>query len=155
MDDFYRYIIRVGDSYAIMKDNEKFGTYRKLSDALYERDRLIKSDWNWDDMLQLEETENPYEHMKLPKYRHKYSYISKVSSTYMVYDGRVYKGTFNNKRDAYEYAEQFNGRVVKANEKYRVQKSIDGKMRYFGYYKTKEEAIKRRDELIEKGWIDD
>lgn len=155
MDDFYRYIIKNGDSYEIMKDNEKFGTYRKLTDALYERDRLIESDWNWDDMLQLEERDNPYEHMKLPKFVHKYSYIAKVSSSYMVFDGRTYKGVFNNKKDAYKCAEQFNGKVVKSNERYRVQKSIDGKTKYFGYYGTEEEAIKRRDELIEKGWIDD
>ena len=45
---FYKYIIKVGDHYQIMKGNEKFGTYNRLADALYERDRLIAVDWDWD-----------------------------------------------------------------------------------------------------------
>ena len=33
-----------------------------------------------------------------------------------------------------------------------IQKKIDGVLRYFGHYKTLNEALKRRDELIKNNW---
>lgn len=129
-----------------------YGSFSTLPDALYERDRLIKCDWNWEDALELEETENPYEKMKLPRFVHEYSYITVDSQSYRVFKDKEYRGTFNNKTDAYAYAEQIGGKVVTVNKKYRVQKSIDGKPRYFGQFKTLEEAKKVRDELMKNGW---
>ena len=38
-------------------------------------------------------------------------------------------------------------------ERWKVQKSIDGKIKYFGSYKTREEAEARVQELIENGWV--
>ena len=35
---------------------------------------------------------------------------------------------------------------------FRIYKTIDGKRKYFGTYKTLEEALDRRDELIRNGW---
>ena len=155
MDDFYKYIVKNHNGFSIVKNNENHGTYRRLSDALYERDRLVKANWCWDDALQLEETENFYERMTLPKFVHEYSYIYKTPQTFMVYKDGKYMGKTNNKTDAYKYAESIGGKVKELNEVYRVQKCIDGKTRHFGQYKTYEEARKRRDELIEKGWIDE
>ena len=153
--NFYRYIIETNSGYQIKKGNEKYGTYRKLTDALYERDRLIKADWNWDDALQLEETTNFYEKMKLPKFVHKMTFIHKTAMSYEVYIKDTYMCRFNNKTDAYAYANEVGGRVKAKNPRYRVQKSINGKQHYFGQYRTLKEAQKRRNQLIRNGWKDD
>lgn len=155
-DDFYKYIQKRGNSYSIIKRNgdnvERWGTYSKLTDALYERDRLIESDWNWDDYLQMEETENFYEKMQLPKFVHDTMYIFFSPQKYKVYLKRQYKGTFKNKKDAYAFAEKIGGRVVNIHTKYKVQKSINGKVKYFGQYPTLEKAKEERDKLIKNGW---
>ena len=38
------------------------------------------------------------------------------------------------------------------NEKYIIMKSVDGEMKYFGQYDTKEEALKVRNKLIKQNW---
>lgn len=151
-DNFYKYIREHGEGYQIIKDNETYGTYSKLSDALYERDRLIKANWDWETCVQLEESENFYEKMKLPRFIHEYSYIYKRYNTFLVYVGEEMKGRFNNKSDAFEFAEEVGGKVYMTNPTYRVQKSINGKQKSFGYFKTLEEAKKERDRLIKRGW---
>lgn len=149
---FYKYIVKSGSSYSIKKGNERFGTYFRLSDALYERDQLIKADWDWDNLSNLPETENLYEKMMLPAFTHEYSYIYETPQGYKVFKDREYHGKFKSKRRAYDYAEQIGGKVVPVNKRFLVQKSIDGKQRHFGCFKTFEEAKKRRDKLIENGW---
>ena len=114
-DKFYRYIIKTEYGYEIKKGNEKFGSYRKLTDALYERDRLIKADWNWDDVLQLEETPNHYENMELPKFVHEMSYIHRSATSFEVYLDGKFKGRFNTKRDAYAFADEIGGEVKGKN----------------------------------------
>lgn len=42
--------------------------------------------------------------------------------------------------------------IYKNNWSYFIQKCINGKIRYFGTFKTLEEAIKARDELIKNNW---
>lgn len=149
---FYKYIVRNGNSYKIMKDNESYGTYQKLSDALYERDRLIKAEWDWEGAVHIEETNNKYESMVLPEFNHDYSYIYRIPSFYRVFIKDKFCKRFGNKGDAYEYANKVGGRVVSINERYRVQKRINGRPEYFGQYDTFEEAKKVRDKLIENGW---
>lgn len=153
MGGFYKYIVKSKNSYRIIKDNVDYGSFSRLTDALYERDRLIKCNWDWEASLELEETENLYEKMsRLPPFIHEYSYIHEVSQSYQVHKGREYCGTFNNKADAYAYARMIGGRVIPTHKRYRIQKSIDGKSRYFGQFKTLEEAQEVRDRLIENGW---
>lgn len=150
---FYKYIVKNGASYSIMKDNEKFGTYYRLSDALYERDQLIKADWDWDNLSELPEEENFYESMMLPKFTHEYSYIYEVPQAYKVFRGKEYHGKFKSKAKAYDYAKQIHGRVVPVQKRYLIQKSINGKQVHFGSFKSFEEAKIRRDELSKNGWI--
>ena len=38
------------------------------------------------------------------------------------------------------------------NNGFIIQKKINGKLRYFGYYRTLEEAMDKRDELVRKRW---
>ena len=152
MGGFYKYIVKSKNSYRVIKDNVDYGSFTRLTDALYERDRLIKCNWDWEDALELEETDNPYEKMDLPEFIHKYTYISVIPQSYQVHRNRKYQGSFRNKTDAYEYANELGGNVVSVRMRYRVQKSIDGKSKYFGQYDTLEQAQKVRDELIKKGW---
>ena len=154
-DNFYRYIIKTDTGYQIKKGNEKFGTYSKVTDALYERDRLMQVDWDWDALMELEETHNFYEDMVLPKFLHKMSYISKSPAIYEVYVNKTYRGRFDNKSDAEAFANEIGGVVYPKKPRYRVQKSIDGKMTYFGQYRSLKEAQKRRNQLIKNGWVKD
>lgn len=151
-NDFYKYIRKEGNSYTVIKDGESFGSYSKLTDALYERDRLVKCNWEWEDSLELEETPNFYEKMNLPKFERGYSYVYKIANTYRILkDGEIIC-SFNTKKDAYGYAKSIGGEVVEDGIKYRVQKRIDGIQVNFGEFKTIEEAYERRDELMENGW---
>ena len=113
---FYRYIYKQGDKYSIQKDGQYYGGYDKLEDALFDRDRLIQTDWNVELWLELPEIPNPYYNMDLTPFNHDRTYISIVPM------------------------------------RYRVQKSINGKLVNFGDYKYYEDAKKRRDELISNNW---
>ena len=154
MKGFYRYISKNKNGYRILKDGEDYGSFLKLSDALYERDRFEKANWNWDALMELAETDNPYEKMILPPFIHEHSYIYRICTGLEVYKDDEYYGKFNNKTDAYAYAEEIGGTVVESNWTYRVQKRINGSVHTFGQYKNYEDARKRRDELLEKGWIE-
>ena len=149
---FYKHIIKRGNSFEIKKGNEKFGTYSRLSDALYERDRLIKSNWDWDDYLQLEETDNYYEHMQLPPFFHDSSYIYKRPQLYVVVKDGEDCGKFNTKKSAYQYAELIGGEVEPRRIKYLIKKRLDGLLYEFGSYNSLEEAKEVRDKLMANGW---
>jgi len=153
-DNLYKYIRRNKSGYVIVKDNEDYGSYSRLSDALYERDRLVKADWDWDALMELAETDNPYEKIHLPMFIHEYSYIYRKPQSYMICkDGECW-GTTNGKQRAYKLAESIGGEVVEKNVVYIIKKKINGVSKYFGSFKTLEEAKKRKDELVEKGWIE-
>ena len=47
------------------------------------------------------------------------------------------------------------GYITHIPERWVVQRKINGKIKYFGRYKSLEEARKRRDELILNGWCDE
>ena len=153
-ESFYRYIHQRGNSYEIVKGGEKFGTYRTLADALYERDRLIAVDWDWDLSMELPETINGYIHIKLPPFTHT-THITHDSECWVVRNrGRKqeYRGTYYTEEEAKEVARIYNASISHKNEAFRVQKRINGTTVYFGRYKTYEEAKKRVKELERNGW---
>ena len=150
--DFYRYIVKSKNYYQILKDNKYWGSYRRLSDALYERDRFMQCNWVWDDVLELEDTENKYEHMDLPPFQRDYSYVYEIPCHYRVFKGGEYLGYFTEKTDADEYAEEVGGRVICTDVRFRIQKSINGKTIRFGCFDNIEDALERRDELIKNEW---
>jgi hypothetical protein len=45
--------------------------------------------------------------------------------------------------------------VYRNNGSFRIQKKINGVLKQFGSYKTLDEALTKRDELIENGWCDE
>ncbi|WP_458456502.1 hypothetical protein [Methanobrevibacter sp.] len=51
------------------------------------------------------------------------------------------------------YEERKSTFIQRLPQRWRVQKRIDGKMCYFGTYKTFEEAEERRNDLIKNGWF--
>lgn len=153
---FYRYIYKKGKKFWVVKNNEWYVECETLAEALYERDRLISCDWDWDVYVQLPETNNNYIHISLPPFEHKPKYISHVKEHWVVLsNGRnpKYYGTYYSEEEAKEVAKIYSGRIGHRRGKYRVQRRINGVTVHFGLYDTLEEAEERVFELIENGWI--
>lgn len=154
-ESFYRYIIEENGSYCIKKGNEKYGTYSTIEDALYERDRLIAVDWDWDKSMELPETVNGYIHIDLPPFEHKSTFITKDNECWVVRNKgkeQKYRGTYRTEEEAKQVAKIYNANISHKKEAYRVQKRINGRTKYFGRFKTLEEAENRVKELKECGW---
>lgn len=154
-EGFYRYIVEDGKGYAIMKNNEKYGSYRTLEDALYERDRLIAVGWDWDLSMELPETPNNYKHIELPPFEHS-SYITVDSEHWVVREKgkeQRYRGRYYTEEEAKTVAMIYRANISHKKKAFRVQKRINGKTVYFGRYKTRKEAEERVEELKQNGWI--
>ena len=115
---YYRNIYRKYNGYVIQHNNEHFGFYTDLAEALFDRDRFEEVDWDMEMFVHLPETDNPYKSIELPAFEHDALYITIIP------------------------------------QRYKVQKRINGKVVYFGTYLTLDDARKRRDELIQKQWVD-
>ena len=152
---FYRYIYKINGKYEIHKNNENYGAFDTLPEALYERDRFINVDWDWELYVQLPETNNAYIHINLPPFQHKTKHIS-IDREHWIVKGKgrngKYRGQYYNLEEAKQVALIYNGRLIHYPTRYRVQKRIDGKTKTFGYFQTKEEAEERVNELIRNGW---
>lgn len=152
---FYRYIYKNKDSFDIIKDNEKYGTYRRLEDALYERDRLIGAKWDWDDYMSMPETNNGYIHIDLPPFDHTPSYITREPSAWIVRSKGAkpkYYGTYRNEDEAKNVARIYNANIYFKEERFTVRKTFNGEKKFFGRYKTRKEAEEKVEELISNNW---
>lgn len=152
---FYRYIVKIGDSYGIIKNNERFGTFSTVEDALYERDRLIAVDWDYDKWVELADTVNGYIHIDLPPFDTSPSYIHIVKEYWMVRGKgakQKYFGSYGSYEEAKKVALMYDANITRVPKKYKVCKKINGKDKFFGYYKTMEEAEERVKELMESNW---
>ena len=69
---FYRNIVKSGDVYRIKYNNKDYGEFKKLSDALYERDALFYCNFDYDLLVECD-LENKYENMTLPPFPEKRS----------------------------------------------------------------------------------
>ena len=67
---FYRNIIKTGNVYRVKYKNKDYGEFRKLSDALYERDALFFCNFDYDLLVECD-LENKYENMDLPPFPEK------------------------------------------------------------------------------------
>ena len=152
---FYRYIFKIDNLYYIIKDGENYGGYKRVEDALYERDRLMAVDWDWDLSLELCETNNNYIHITLPPFNHQPSYITIDNECWVVRGkGREqrYYGRYPTEEEARKVAMIYNANITHKNKAYRVQRRINGKTRYFGRYQTIEKAQERVKELEKNMW---
>ena len=154
---FYRHIIKNGDKYRIKKGNEFFLECKSLEEALYERDRFENVDWNWDLYVQLPDTINGYIHITLPPFTHQPSYITEESEHWMVREKGAdlrYRGTYSSFEDARKVAIMYNANITHKPKTYAVKKNINGKRKFYGRYKTREEAEERVKQLEECDWND-
>lgn len=115
---FYHYIYEKHGGYQIIKDNEYYGWYEDIRDALHDRDVLESCDWDLGEFVYIER-ENKYRNMILPP---------KELDRQMQY-------------------------VYRTNSGFRIQKKVNGELKHYGCFKTLKEALKRRDELIEREWV--
>ena len=69
---FYRNIVKSGEVYRIKYNNKDYGEFKKLSDALYERDALFYCNFDYDLLVECD-LENKYEDMLLPPFPEKRS----------------------------------------------------------------------------------
>lgn len=124
--NFYKYIVKRKDgTYRITNGYEFFGTYDDITDALHDRDLLIESDWDIAEVMAQDEKPNKYKTMELPEWNRK---------------PRIYDDRYITKQKS-------------GNKTYfKVQKTIDGEQKCFGYFKTYEEAVDKRDELERNNW---
>ena len=152
---FYRYIRFMHGKYWIIKNNELYMDCETLAEALYERDRLIGVDWDWDRYVQLADTPNNYIHIDLPPFEHKPRYISRESEAWVVkHKGAEskYMGSYRTEEEAKRVALTYNARVWRKPLRFVVRRKINGKTIHYGKYKTLEEAEKRVEELEMNGW---
>lgn len=153
--NFYKYIVERNGSYTIEKDGESYGIFNNLADALYERDRLIAVDWDLDLSMELPETINGYVHIDLPPFNHQPTNITVDNECWVVREkgkNQRYRGRYPSEEEARRVALIYDANVSHKNKKYRVQKRIGGRTRYFGRYATYEEAENRVKELEMNGW---
>lgn len=124
--NFYKYIVkRKNGTYRIKKGDEFYGTYDDITDALHDRDLLIESDWDIAEVMAQDEKPNKYKTMELPEWNRK---------------PRIYDDRYITKQKS-------------SNKTYfKIQKHIDGEQKCFGYFKTYEEAVEKRDELERNNW---
>lgn len=119
--EFYKHIIKnENDTFSIIKDNERYGTYDDITDALHDRDLFVEYDWDMGEVMAQDEKPNIYKTMELPAWDR---YITKQHNGYKTY--------------------------------YKVQKTINGEQKCFGYFKTYQEAVDKRDEMEKCGWVKD
>ena len=69
---FYRNIVKSGNVYRIKYNNKDYGEFKKLSDALYERDALFYCNFDYDLLVECD-LENKYENTVLPPFPEKRS----------------------------------------------------------------------------------
>lgn len=153
--NFYRYIEKRGNRYFIRKDNEYYGSYSRLEDALYERDRLIQVGWDVDLWVNLAETINGYIHIDLPPFNHDPSYISVEKECWVVRDkgkNPRHRGRYPTLEEAKKVALIYDGNISHKREGYSVRRFMNGKSEYYGRYKTRDEAESRVEELKMNGW---
>ena len=126
---FYRNIVKSGNVYRIKYNNKDYGEFKKLSDALYERDALFYCNFDYDLLVECD-LENKYENTVLPPFPEKRS------------KGRI-KGIKVNKKERegeilFNHKEK--GFYIKKGEK------------IFGYYASMTEAFYYKKILMENDW---
>ena len=151
-DAFYRYIYKSNHGYIINKNNECYGWYTDLPPALYDRDRLEQVDWDIQTWTELIDVPNPYERMELPPFEHTAMYITKVYGDYVISNHGKHIAVFHDEDEARDYAMSKGYNMYHRKPKFRVQKRLNGKLKFYGDFKTFEEAVERRDELIRCDW---
>ena len=155
---FYRNIYKNKNKWWVVRNGEWLLECDTLADALYERDRMVQAEWNWENYVHMPVTPNGYKHITLPPFGHDASYITHINEYWTVLSrGRNprYYGNYHTIDEAEKVRRIYNGRMIHSREKWRVQRKMDGKLKYYGTYDTRDKAEERVKELEEKGWNND
>ena len=155
-EGFYRNIYQKGDKYWVVKNGEWLLECDTLADALYERDRMIQANWDWEAYVHMPITMNGYIHIDLPPFKHDPSYITHINEYWMVLSKGAnprYYGCYHSIEEAEKVRKIYRGRIVHRNEKWRVRRFVKGKDVHYGTYDTREKAEERVEELKMNGWI--
>lgn len=130
-----------------------YGSYSDLVTCLNERDYLISIGWDWDLFFVADKIPPKYDDVELPPFEHKPSYIHCARlERFKVYKNRALIDTYTNLEDAENHAKLIGGWVKYEPPRYMIKKTIDGEQKYFGCYNQLDEAIVRRNELMENNW---
>ena len=121
--------MKSGEVYRIKYNNKDYGEFRKLSDALYERDALFYCNFDYD-LLVESDLENKYENMKLPPFPEKRP------------KGRI-KGSKINKN-------QREGQILFDHKKRKFY--VEKEETIFGYYNSMTEAYYYKKLLMDHNW---
>ena len=110
--DFYKYIIqRKNGTFYIIKDDETYGTYTNIQDALHDRDLLIECDWDVTEMNARDETPNKYYDIDLPPSRKYITLIKKDDREYY-----MIRKTINGEQKYFGQYKSFMDAVKKRDE---------------------------------------
>lgn len=168
---YSKYIFKIKDDFYIYKKingvSTSFGHFKNLDDAVLVRDNFIDNNWGMDDSKILE-------NLGVVELEGLNKNIGKIGRKYTVFRWKGSKCTFfgfyNNLRTAmkvkdklffdldsnfYDFLEEHQKDtryISNIQGHYRISKSINGEIYYFGYYDSLDEAIKIRDKLIDNGW---
>lgn len=126
---FYRNIVKNGNVYRIKYNNKDYGEFKKLSEALYERDCLFYCNFDYDLLVECD-LENKYENMELPPFPKKRP------------KGRI-KGLKINKKER-------EGEILFSHKKnkFYIQKEDE----IYGEYETMTEAYYVKKTLMDNNW---
>lgn len=149
-----------------------FGTYDTLDEAIIARDELIATNWGYPD-------EEDLTQRKIGKYGRYIAFHNGAYRVHKLIDGKQrFFGAFKTIEEAEylrdllierdwdtsdippQYLRNFVTNpnlerlyyIRKVKGKYVVSKVIDGELKYFGTYNTKDEAIEAREKLLNNNW---
>lgn len=169
--EYGKYISKVPNGFRVQKRiNGKlkvFGYFDTLNEAIKARNKFVSENWK----------DNPYNSYKISprKMEDKYIYktgnkfevkkfVNGVDSVFGYYDtieeAKKYRDKFesenweNNPYQPKTYGYKRDQYIRKRGDKFYIFKRIDGDIVNFGQYDSREEAITRRNQLIENNWVD-
>ena len=167
-----KYIIKHNNKFIVRKKfHDKFrsfGSFSNLDEAILARDKLVNENWGMpkDKLL---------ENLDMIELKGENKFIGKAGKSFVVYnysnDKCIFYGFYSSLRSAIRnrdnlislnwdvskvdnilYSKKDSKYITKVGNYFRISKLIDSELKYFGHYKTLDEAIDIRDKLIKNDW---
>ena len=167
-----KYIIKHNNKFIVRKKfHDKFrsfGSFSNLDEAILARDKLVNENWGMpkDKLL---------ENLDMIELKGENKFIGKAGKSFVVYnysnDKCIFYGFYSSLRSAIRnrdnlislnwdvskvdnilYSKKDSKYITKVGNYFRISKLIDSELKYFGHYKTLDEAIEIRDKLIKNDW---
>ncbi|WP_143744842.1 hypothetical protein [Methanosphaera cuniculi] len=154
------YIRQNNNTYTIQKNiNGKthyYGTYKTLGEAVEKRDQLKQNNWKQTNKPTPTEMKYISKHPQggyiiqksingQIKYYGKYKTLEEAQKQIQYHIKTGWTQKPQKKQDPDRY-------ITKTGKKYRIQKQVNGKVKYYGTYQTIKEARKKRDKLEKTHW---